>query len=174
MIALFKELITNQYQASLATAANCIEHCPYSHWNLPVARYPFSQSVFHTLFYADYYLETAAERVQVQLFHRENRELFADYEQLKDIEPTEVYTREQLRTYRQFCQKKVIGSLEVETVESLAAPAQFPRKNFSRAELHVYNIRHIQHHAAQLILRLRLDTDVDVPWYRSGSADFSR
>jgi hypothetical protein len=126
------------------------------------------------LFYADYYLESAAERVQVQPFHQENRELFGDYEQLQDTEPTAVYTRKQLQTYCQFCQEKVGRVLEAETVESLAFPSQFPRKDFSRAELHVYNIRHIQHHAAQLILRLRLDTDVDVPWYRSGSSDFAR
>jgi hypothetical protein len=46
----------------------------------------------------------------------------------------------------------------------LAGPSGFRRRKCSRAELHVYNVRHIQHHAAQLILRLRLDTDVDVPW----------
>ena len=42
------------------------------------------------------------------------------------------------------------------------------RRYFTRAELHLYNIRHIQHHAAQLILRLRLDTDVDIPWVGRG------
>ena len=67
MIELFRESIANQYQASLATVAHCIEDCPDSHWNLPVARYPFCQSVFHTLFYADYYLENAAELVECQL-----------------------------------------------------------------------------------------------------------
>jgi len=38
----------------------------------------------------------------------------------------------------------------------------------SRAELHIYNIRHIQHYAAQLSLRLRLDTEVDIPWVSHG------
>jgi hypothetical protein len=40
--------------------------------------------------------------------------------------------------------------------------------DFSRAELHVYNIRHIHHHAAQLSLRLRLDTGRGVDWVGSG------
>ena len=39
---------------------------------------------------------------------------------------------------------------------------------FARAELYVYNIRHIRHHAAQLILRLKSSADMDVPWARSG------
>jgi MFS superfamily sulfate permease-like transporter len=37
--------------------------------------------------------------------------------------------------------------------------------------LHVvagYITRHIQHHAAQLILRLRRDFEVDIPWFKSG------
>ena len=38
----------------------------------------------------------------------------------------------------------------------------------SRTELHVYNIRHLQHHAAQMILRLRLDHAIDFPWHKSG------
>jgi hypothetical protein len=38
----------------------------------------------------------------------------------------------------------------------------------SRAELYVYNLRHIQHHAAQLSLRLRLDHGVNIAWVGSG------
>jgi len=39
----------------------------------------------------------------------------------------------------------------------LAGQSGFHRRKCSGAELHVYNIRHVQHHAAQLSLRLRLD-----------------
>jgi len=49
--------------------------------------------------------------------------------------------------------------------------ACFTGRNSPRAELHVYNIRRIQHHAAQLNLRLRLDTNVDIPWIGSGRCD---
>ena len=38
----------------------------------------------------------------------------------------------------------------------------------SRAELYVYNTRHLQHHAAQLSLRLRLDAGVHTPWFGGG------
>ena len=41
-----------------------------------------------------------------------------------------------------------------ETEAELSADAGFEWIPFSRAELHVYNIRHIQHHAAQLSLTL--------------------
>lgn len=168
MVDLVKELITNQYQAALATVAYCIEHCPDENWNQPVANWPFYESVFHTLFYADYYLEPTADSISSQPFHQAHPELFGDYEQLQPVEPTIVYTRAQMRMYVEFCMEKAAHMMASETEESLSASAQFPRKDFSRAELHVYNIRHIQHHAAQLILRLRLHTDVNVPWFRSG------
>ena len=52
-----------------------------------------------------------------------------------------------------------------ETAETLGAPCGLARRDFSRAELHVVNIRHIQHHAAQLILPLR------PAWYTEGGTD---
>ena len=51
-----------------------------------------------------------------------------------------------------------------ESADALARPSGFHWRECSRAELHVYNIRHIQHHAAQLSLRLRLDANIDIPW----------
>jgi hypothetical protein len=104
----------------------------------------------------------------LQPFHQANPDLFGEYEQLEPREPIEIYTREQLGRYLDFCRQKVASVIGAETEAELSAPCRFPRKTFSRAELHVYNLRHVQHHAAQLILRLRLDSEVDVPWVRSG------
>ncbi len=59
---------------------------------------------------------------------------------------------------------KAKETLAQESAEILVGPSGFRRRNCSRAELHVYNIRHIQHHAAQLILRLRLDAGIAIPW----------
>lgn len=168
MELLVKQLIDNQFQASLSTLAFSVEKCPDSDWNLQVAKYPFCQVAFHTLFFADYYLSPDAETFRTQSFHLANTELFAGYEQLEDREPTSVYTRVQIRTYLKFCREKAKTAIAAETEASLSAPARFARRNFTRAELYVYNMRHIQHHAAQLVLRLRLNTDIDIPWIGSG------
>ena len=58
-----------------------------------------------------------------------------------------------------------------ETADTLNARCGFERLPFSRAELHISNIRHIQHHAAQLSLRLRLDSNTDIPWVKTGWLD---
>lgn len=171
MLDAFKQLIANQFEASLCTITLCAERCPDSHWNTRIAKYPFSQVLFHAIFFADYYLGDDADSFRQQSFHIENQELFADYEQHKQQEPKSVYSREQIELYGNFCRDKASVKIGEETEQTLLAKARFARKNFSRAELHVYNIRHIQHHAAQLVLRLRIDTDVDIPWVRSEWGD---
>jgi len=133
-----------------------------------VARYPFCQVAFHTLFFTDYYLEPEAESLRRQPFHVAHPDFFGDYEQLHDREPVSLYEKAQIELYLDFCRDKAAATIAAETAEELGAPTRFAHKRFSRAELHVYNIRHIQHHAAQLILRLRLDTNVDIPWIGTG------
>lgn len=167
----FRRLIANQCDASLCTLAHCAENCPDSLWNALIAKHPFSQVMFHTLFFSDYYLGNDADTFDQQAFHRENTALFSDYEQLQDRESTSVYSREQIDMYGRFCRDKASETIGAETEQTLCSEAGFARRKFSRAELHVYNIRHIQHHAAQLILRLRIDTNADIPWIDSGWCD---
>jgi len=171
MIETVKRLIVSQYEASLCTLAHCVARCPDHLWNTRVAKYPFCQVAFHTLFFADYYLGPDAESLRQQPFHLANPDLFGDYEQLQEREPESLYDKLQIETYLAFCRAKAAATITAETGEDLDAPARFARRNFSRAELHVYNIPHIQHHAAQLILRLRLDTGVDIPWIGAGWRD---
>jgi hypothetical protein len=77
-----------------------------------------------------------------------------------------------LPTYQQSITNQYEAALCVlDTCVVRCADAQWQRPvarlAFSQAVfhalMHVYNIRHVHHHAAQLTLRLRLDTDVDVP-----------
>ena len=58
--------------------------------------------------------------------------------------------------------------MDAETVESLQSPVQVPWYEITRAEMHVNNIRHLQHHTAQLILVLRREHSVEMPWPKSG------
>ena len=50
------EALVSQLKASLITLKNCIESCPIEEWDKNHNDYPFSQVVFHTLFYCDFYL----------------------------------------------------------------------------------------------------------------------
>ncbi len=171
MLDTFKQLIGNQYEAVFCTMHLCIDRCPDSAWQEPVAKYPFSQVVFHTLFFADYYLEPSEHTIREQKFHQDNQDFFGDYEQLQPREPTSTYEKAPLLTYLDFCRRKAQQVIAAETAEVLEGPTGFARRKTTRAELHVYNIRHIYHHGAQLSLRLRIDNHAEIPWVGSGWRD---
>jgi hypothetical protein len=168
MLETLRELIINQFEAAASTLNACIDKCPAAAWNGPVVNLKFCQAAFHTLFYADYYLGETDEDFRKEPFHREHAGVFRDYEELESRAPVHLYEKPWVKTYLQYCRQRCHDVVGAETAEMLAAPTKFPRKSFSRAEGHVYNIRHLQHHAAQLSLRLRIDSQVDIPWFRSG------
>ncbi len=168
MLDTFKELIANQFEAALCTLNTCIERCPETAWDARIGKQTFSQVAFHALFFADYYLGSNEEALRGQSFHRDNPEFFGDYEQLEYREPVTLYDRASIKKYVAHCRQKASNVIVSETADSLSGPAGFARRDFSRAELYVLTIRHIQHHAAQLSLRLRIDADLEMPWVGSG------
>ena len=166
MIDTFKELIAHQYEASLSTVNLCIVRCPEASWSEPVAKWKFCQAAFHAVFFADLYLHPSddIEAFKGQPFHVAHGDVFGDYEELEDRPPVRPYGKPFVLTYLQEVRRKARETIARESADVLAGPSGFHWRKCSRAELHVYNIRHIQHHAAQLGLRLRLDAQVDIPW----------
>ena len=171
MLDTFKTLIENQFEAALCTLNACIDRCPETAWDAPVGNHAFCQVVFHTLFYGDLYLERNTETFRRQSFHRDNEHFFGDYEEFEDRAPQSLYAQTSIKKYMEFCRSKVSEVVASETVATLDARSGFAWLECSRAEVHLYNIRHIQHHAAQLSLRLRIDTNEAIPWIRSGWRD---
>lgn len=165
---LWNNLLCQQYEAALCTLNHCIVSSPDAAWQGSVVNVTFDQAVFHTLFFTDYYLGRRPEDLPQQAYHRQHADFFADYEEMEPRVQVQRYTKESLLDYLQYCRTKAHETLAAESAEDLAAACAFLPKTFSRAELHVYNVRHIQHHAAQLIMRLRMDYQVDTPWFGSG------
>jgi hypothetical protein len=166
MLATLTKLLAHQYEASLSALNLCVVRCPDACWNEPVAKWKFCQASFHAVFFADLYLQPSDDvrAFKDQIFHLEHRDAFRDYEELEDRPQVLLYERPFVLSYLQHVRRKAQETVVRESADTLAGPSGFHWRNCSRAELHVYNIRHIQHHAAQLSLRLRLDANVDIPW----------
>jgi len=166
MLETLKELLTHQYEASLSTLNLAIDGCPDANWNGCVAKWKFCQAAFHVVFFGDVYLQPSdnVDALKRQPFHVDHAAEFRDYEELEDRQQLQLYEKAFVLSYLHNVRRKAQETIAREPAEVLAGPSGFPWRKCSRAELHVYNIRHIQHHAAQLSLRLRLDADVDVPW----------
>lgn len=171
MLDNFKSLILNQYEAAFRTLKHCIDQCPNEAWGKPVCNHQFCQSVFHGLFFADLYLGPNSDVVSDQDFHREQAAVFEGYEEMESGPPNKTYDREFIELYLEHCRDKARVVVAAFTEDKLKTKAGFSWIEGTAAEVHVYNIRHIQHHAAQLSLRLRLDSIADVPWVRSGWED---
>ena len=152
----------SQFEAALAMLAECLDGCPDQHWDSPIARYTFWQVAYHTLCFADCYLARGDDAWQPHpTFHPAGRaELDGEY-------PSRRFTRRELIAYLGFCLDKVRTTFAAETTESLQSPSGFPRHPFSRGELHLYNLRHIQHHTGQLSAFLRR-VGIDTGWVKAG------
>lgn len=173
MLDAYKELIANQFEAAFCMLGACVDQCPDSNWHKPIANLSFNQAAFHVLFYGDVYLGPDWESLKDQKFHQENAAIFGDYEERQDRIQVGVYEKPFVQRYLTHCREKAVKVIAEETVETLDRRPGFDWLEFSRAEVHAYNIRHLQHHIAQLSLRLRLDAGVEVPWVGSGWRELS-
>lgn len=162
MLAPTQNAIISQFDAALLMLREALEKCPDDTWNDPVAKYPFWMVAYHTLCFADFYLapSESAWSPRPDLHPRGMDELNDEY-------PSREFSREELLAYTTICRKKLRDSLNSETEATLRGPSGFPRYPIPRIEFHLNNLRHIQHHAAQLGTLLRRK-GIDTRWVRQG------
>jgi hypothetical protein len=158
----YQEIILSQFEAALAMLNECIRKCPPEHWDSPIAKYPFWQVAYHTLCFVDCCLAPSYEAFECRadLHPAGKAELEEEY-------PSRRFTQDELRRYSAICLEKLRATIAAETRETLERPSGFPWLPFSRAELHLSSIRHVQHHTGQLGALLRR-AGVDTGWVKAG------
>lgn len=160
----FRSMVHRQLVAALNTVGQVIEAAHEGLWLADHIDGKMNQAVFHTLFFADLYLNKSPEGFKDQEFHRNNLTLFQDYQEERDEEPTNIYSRSACAEYLEFCKHKAEAATSIETEESLTGESGFSWYACTRAEMYLINIRHIQHHAAQLGLRLQMAGKSPLQW----------
>jgi hypothetical protein len=148
MIDYFRQIIAGQYGAALAMLTDCIAACDPRHYDGVIATVSFRQVAYHVLFFTDYYLSPGEDAFQLRDLHARGGDEREDV-----VSPG--LPKEETLAYAALCQAKVGEALSRETLDSLQAPCGFARRTISRGELHIYNIRHIQHHTAAMSAYLR-------------------
>lgn len=159
--AFWSEILWDQFGAAMEMLGNAIRACPDDLWTASARRRaPFWRAAYHTLFYLDQYLSDDPEAFAPPApFDLPLRRLEADAGQAE-----RPYTKEELLTYLAHCQRKCGAAVQVTVGEAARRPCGLSWLAVSRAELHIYNLRHVQHHAAQLNLLLREATDAAPDW----------
>ena len=166
MLDTFQAALAGQYAAALSMFHDCVSRCPPDKWEGLVGNFPFWHVAYHTLFYTDLYLSADYDAFVPPDYCRENYQYFG-HSPSPPHEPVvadEPYTLETILTYIQHCREKASRSIQQETVASLAGPSGFWWYKIPRSEFHLNNIRHIQHHAAQMSLYLRREAGIEIDW----------
>jgi hypothetical protein len=156
--------LNSQLIASLYMLKDGIDRCPLKEWNEKHNDYPFSQILFHALFDCDLNLCENVVELKEQLFHRENRQEFENYEELEDKIKERVYEREFILQYYEHCLNKIMKIIPNQTTEELLSPNSDFYKSMTKMERYINCIRHTQHHAAQLGLRLQYLSGKEMDW----------
>lgn len=158
----WKSAIRRQFHAATDMLANAMEACPDAVWSAEGPR-PFWYLAYHTLIFLDLYLSPVGE----DEFRPPPPFGLSELES-EALMPDRVYTKEELLTYVEHCRKKLDAVIQGMTEAWTTSSCPFDYRAMSNGELLLYNMRHVQHHAAQLNLLLRQTTNSAPDWVSKG------
>jgi hypothetical protein len=152
--------LKSQYHATLTMLENAIKTCPDTLWAAAKYKNRFWHIAFHTLFYTHLYLHDGEQAFEAWEKHLEKYENLK-YRSDKFPEDKAVYSQTELLDYVALCKNRVDSYLPTVKFDE---PSGFSWLPFDKLELHLYNVRHAQHHTGQLGDRLRELENTGVRW----------
>ena len=155
-----QDAIKSQYHASLAMLRAAIDACPAELWNDASYVNPFWQVAYHTLFYADFYLQPSETTFVPWERHRPKYNFFPpDAESARSLTP---YSVDEVKAYCARCEAMIDEA--VDRLDLASPESGFPWYKMSKLEHQFVSLRHIQHHTGQLAERIRQTTGRGVGW----------
>ncbi|MDO8677896.1 MAG: hypothetical protein Q7R30_04935 [Acidobacteriota bacterium] len=163
-----RPILKSQFHASLAMLKDAIEKCPDDVWFDDRVTNRYWQIAYHVLYYAHLYLHPDEKSVREWAGHQSqvqypsgltNPRLEVDKSLPRFATP---YSKAQVLEFWDICDGLVDGAIDSFDLDS--PECGFWWYKMGKLEHQFINIRHIQHHAAQLADRLRVSQDVGVPW----------
>lgn len=161
MDAYLREIIWQQFGAAIEMLENAVLACPDEVWNDRSRQPEFWYVVYHTLFFLELYLSGTLEGFAPPA------PFTLDEIDPAGILPERVYTKDEMLGYLAHGRRKCRAAIEALTDEKARERCVFGWLEMSYAELLLNNMRHVQHHAAQLNLILRQTTDSAPRWVAS-------
>jgi hypothetical protein len=164
-----RRALKSQYHAALKTLLEVIEKTPDTMWNDTADGFaPFWRVAYHTLFYTHFYLQQKQEDFTAWARHRDEAQFLSNlpWENNRPPKSGEPYTRDDVLEYWRICDEMIDRC--VDALDLSALQCGFPWYKMPTLEHQIVNIRHIQHHAAILSVRLRQATGIEVDWVGSG------
>jgi hypothetical protein len=163
-----KMVVWRQFGASIDMLENAVVACPDECWGDRIDRTEFWYLTFHTLFFLDLYLSESDKRfvppAPFTLDEMDERGLL----------PDRVYTKDELLAYLAYGREKCRSVISSMTEEQAHQRCGFEWLDISVAEALLYNIRHVQHHAAQLNFILAKKIGSAPRWVRTSKQSLAQ
>ena len=159
-IKYFKEILWSQFGAAIDMLENAMQACPNEHWGKHKHHTEFWYITFHTLWWLDLYLSKSVDVFQPP------KPYTLDELDPAGLLPERIYTKEELQKYLEYGRKKSKSTIKALTDAIVKERCGFEWIEGNIAELYLYNLRHVQHHAAQLNLILRQAMDSAPRWVK--------
>src|SRR6185295_1969548 len=150
-----KETLWRQFGAAIDMLENAIIACPENLWDTDSM---FWYRAYHTLFYLDYYLSIEPEK-----FMPPAPFMLSEFNPDGEM-PERTYSKEELLSYLQHSRRKCHDLIAGLTTEGAVKRWVNEYRNYSMIEILLYNMRHVQHHMAQLNLLLRQEANIGSKW----------
>jgi hypothetical protein len=157
----------SQYRASLSMLRNSIAACPDAVWNDRSYGNRFWHIAYHALYFTALYLSPSSEAAVLWNKSRPWYHSLGKWSGAPDYDPDQniPYTKYDLYELADF----VLSRLDVAFDEvSMDAPSGFSWISFDKFQLHIYNLRHLEHHTGQLTERIKQTTGIGIAWVGKG------
>ena len=160
-----KEILWNQLGASIDMLIHVVEFCPDGYFQ---TNKRFYYIAFHSTIFLDYYLTVPPSEFSPLLSFSEKASKDKPLEAIDDLIPDRIYSKQELVPYlyksREKC-KNLIFSPTGEKLKGRFTEGEDPTDmDYPVLEILLYNMRHTQHHTAQLNLLIRQDLAKHMEW----------
>lgn len=160
-----KEILWNQFGASIDMLTNVISNCPDDYFS---THRRFYYIAFHSAIFLDYYLTFPPNDFSPPLPFTQKEQEERPKEAIDDLIPNKTYNKQEIVEYlkqsREKC-KQIINDLTNENLNMRFKEGNEPNDmDYPILEILLYNMRHTQHHTAQLNMLLRQHTDKHMQW----------
>jgi len=154
----WRAVLWGQFGAAIDMLENAVRACPDDLWRNRDRRPEYGYVAYHTLFWLDLYLSGAVDEFSPPA------PFTLDELDPAGVLPERPYGKDELLAYLAHGRAKCRATLDALTGDRARARCTFTWGESSFLELLLYNLRHVQHHAAQLNLILRQEIDAAPGW----------
>ncbi len=173
MLASLKTALWNQMGASIDMLIHTLSYSPTDYWQTDSR---FYYMAFHSCLFLDYYSTFPPSHFAPPLSFAPTEAAQRPVGAIDDLIPDRLYSRQELLNYlfhsREKCESLIQGLTAEKLLDRFTEGDEEGDMDYPILEILLYNLRHTQHHVAQLNLMIRQDFDQHMPWsFRAGDLD---